>query len=92
MRKQAIDLVVQRVGVGEVHQADRAPRDLVLIGGANAALGGADLCSRDASELAMRVEFAMQRQISGDVLGDLEVSRRHFNALGTQLLEISSTR
>ena len=86
--EQAIDRVVQRVGIGEVHQADRAPGDLVLVSRADAALGGADLGSGDASRLAMRVELAMQRQNQRDVLGDLEVGRRHFDALGPQLLDL----
>ena len=36
----------------------------------------------------MRVEFAMQRQNQRDVLGDLEVGRRHFDALAAQLLDL----
>src|ERR1700722_13389586 len=88
VRKQAIDLVVQRVGGGEGHQADRAPRDLVLISGANAAFGGADLGSGDVSGLAMRVELAMQRQNQRDVLCDLEVGRGHFDSLAAQRLDL----
>src|SRR3984885_3854831 len=88
VRKQASDLVIQRVGIGEVHQADRAPRDLVLISGADAAFGGADLGSGDASRLAMRVEFAMQRQNQREVLGYFEVGRGHFDSLATQLLDL----
>src|ERR1700722_19774919 len=88
VRKQASDFVVQRVGIGEIHQTDRASRDFVLISGANAALGGADLGSGDASGLAMRVEFAMQRQNQRNVLGDLEVGWRHFDALTAQLLDL----
>ena len=42
MRQQAVDLVRQRVEVGEIHQPDGAAADLVLIGGADAAAGGAD--------------------------------------------------
>ena len=88
VREQAIDLVVQCVWIVEVHQADRASRDLVLVSWADAALGRADLGSGDASRLAMRVEFAMQRQNQGDVLGDLEVGGRHFDALGAQLPDL----
>ena len=36
----------------------------------------------------MRVEFAMQRQNQRDVLGDLEVGRRHFDSLAAQLLDL----
>ena len=57
-------------GIGEVHQPDRAPADLVLVGGADAALGRADAVR---VALAMRVEFAIERQDQRDVLGDLEV-------------------
>ena len=35
----------------------------------------------------MGVEFAMQRQNQRDVLGDLEVGRRHFDPLAAQLLD-----
>src|ERR1700733_3067180 len=88
VRKQGIDLVVQRVGGGEVHQTDRAPRDLVLISGANAAFGCADLGSGDVSGLAMRVELAMQRQNQRNVLCDLEVGRGHFDSLAAQRLDL----
>ena len=81
MGQKAIDLVVQRIRIGEIHQADRTPRDLVLVSRPDAALGGADLGSRDASRLAMRVELAMQRQNQWDILGDLEISRRHLDSL-----------
>ena len=88
MGEQALDLVVQRIGIGEVHEPDRAPGDLVLISRADAALGRADLGSGDAPRLAMGVKFAMQRQNQRDVLGDLEVGRRHFDALRAQLLDL----
>src|SRR5207253_10513682 len=42
MRQQAVDLVRQRVEVGEVHQADGAAADLVYIGRPDAAARGAD--------------------------------------------------
>ena len=41
--QQHFDLLAQRVRVGEVRQPDRAPRHLVLIGGAYPPAGGADL-------------------------------------------------
>ena len=37
---------------------------------------------------AMRVEFAMQREDQRDVLGDLEVLRRHLDALAADLLDL----
>jgi len=42
MRQQAVDLVRQRVEIGEIHQANGAAADLVLIGGSDAAPRGAD--------------------------------------------------
>ena len=85
MGEQAIDLVVERIRVGEVHETDRAPGDLVLVSRADAALGGADLGC--AAGLAMGVEFAVQRQNQRHVFGDLEVRRRHFDPLPAQLLD-----
>ena len=41
--QQTLDLVVERIGLGEVHEPDRSPRDLVLVGRADAAFGRADL-------------------------------------------------
>ena len=42
MRQQPLDLAVERRQVGEVHQADGAAADLVFVGRADAAPGGAD--------------------------------------------------
>ena len=42
MRQQAVDLVRQCVGIGEIHQPDGAAADLVFIGRPDAAPGGAD--------------------------------------------------
>ena len=88
MGEQAIDLVVERIRIGEVHQPDRPPRDLVLVGRADAALGGADLGPAGVPRFAMGVEFAMQRQDQRDVLGDLEVCRRHLDPLAAQFLDL----
>src|SRR6185312_16719030 len=43
MQQEMIELLGEAVGIGEIADADRAPPDLVLIGGADAAAGGADL-------------------------------------------------
>ena len=72
MRQQAVDLGAQRVEIGEIHQADRAAADLVLIGRADAALGGAD--ARCDGILADRFEFAVQRQDQRGVFGDAQIS------------------
>ena len=58
MGERAGDLVVERIGLGEIHDPDRTTADLVFIGGTNAALGGPDLGAA-ARFFAMRVEFAM---------------------------------
>ena len=42
MRQQAVDLGQKRRQVGEIHEADGAAADFVLIGRADAALGRAD--------------------------------------------------
>ena len=85
MGEQAIDLAAERIQVGEVHEADRAPGDLVLVSRTDAALGGADLGC--AAGLAMGVELAVQRQDQRHVFGDLEVRRRHLDPLPAQRLD-----
>ena len=59
--EQPLDLGRQRVGVGEIDHADGAAADLVLIGRADAAPGGADLGVRCCGLLAHAVELAVQR-------------------------------
>ena len=83
MRQQAVDLVRQRVEIGEVHQADGAAADLVLIGRADAAAGGADRGGR-VGGFAQRIEFAVQRQDQRDVLGDAQIFRADGDALALQ--------
>ncbi len=77
--QQLVDLGRQGVGVGEVADADRAARRLVLVGRADAAAGGADLAgalvAALAGALARAVELAVQRQDQGRVLGDAQASR-----------------
>ena len=71
MGEDALDLGLQARQVLEVHHPDGAPADLVLIGRADAALGGAD---RPAGRrLAQRVELAVQRQDERRVLGDAQI-------------------
>ena len=59
MRQQTIDLVRQRVEIGEIHQPDRAAADLVLVGRSDAAPRGADRGDR-VGGFADRIEIAMQ--------------------------------
>ncbi len=87
MRQQTVDLVRQRVEVGQVHQADGAAADLVFIGRADAAAGGADRRGR-VGGFAQRVEFAVQRQDQGDVLGDAQVFRADGDALAFQFCHL----
>ena len=79
VEQQLVDLGRQGVGVGEVADADRAARHLVLVGRADAAAGGADLAgalvAALAGVLARPVELAVQRQDQGRVLGDAQASR-----------------
>ena len=89
MGEQPRDLFVQRVGLGEVHHADRAAADLVLVSGADAALGGADLHAIAGRLLAMRVELAVQREDQRRVLGDLEIIGGYRDALLAQPLDLA---
>ncbi len=91
MRQQTLDLVRQGLRVGEVHQADGAAANLVLIGGANAALGGADR-SRLVGILAHGIELAMQRQDQGDILSDAQIVRRDRDTLAAQLVDLGDER
>ena len=84
MRQQTVDLVRQRVEVGEVHQADGAAADFVFIGRSDAAAGGADR-GVGIGGFAQRIELAVQRQDQRDVLGDAQVFRADGDALALQL-------
>ena len=91
VRQQPLDLAVERRQVGEVHQADRAAADLVLIGRADAAPGGADAPLPDGG-LAHRVEFLVQRQDQRDVLGDAQIVGRDRDALPLEPLDLLQQR
>jgi len=80
VRQQAVDLVRQRVEIGEIHQADGAAADLVFIGGADAALRGADRGGL-VGGFPQAIEFAMQRQNQRDVFGDAQIVRADGDAL-----------
>ena len=86
--QQTLDLVVERIGLGEVHEPDRSPRNLVLVGRADAAFGRADLRSAGAPRFSLGVEFAVQRQDERDVLGNLEVCGRHLHALAAYFFDL----
>jgi hypothetical protein len=83
MRQQTIDLVRQRGKIGEIHQPDRAAADLVLVGRADAAPGGADRGDR-IGRFPQGVEFTMQGQDQRDVFGDPQIFRADRDALPPQ--------
>jgi hypothetical protein len=84
MGEQPLDLVAERRQIGQVHEANGAAADLVLIGRADAALGGADAGGR-AVGLAQGFELAMQRQDQRRVFRDTQIVRGHRYALFLQL-------
>ncbi len=84
MGQQPLDLAVERGEVGQVHDADGAAADLVLIGGADAALGRADLGAFGSGVLAQGVEFAVQGKDQRRVFGDAQVVARDLDALFAQ--------
>ena len=67
--------------IGQIHQADRASADLVLVGGADAAPRRADAQRRAGRFFADSVELAVQRQDQRDVLGDPQIVGRDRDVL-----------
>ena len=86
MRQQSLDLAVERRQVGEIHQADSAAADLVLIGRADPAPGRADAGERVAG-FADGVELLVQGQNERSVLSDTQRLRRHLDALTRKPLD-----
>ncbi len=89
MGEQAGDLAVERFGLGEVHQADGAAADLVLVGRPDAALGGADRQRAGLDALAMRVELAVDGEDQRGVFGDLQIVGRDLDALRANRLDLA---
>ena len=80
MGQRALQLGSQRLQVLQVHHADRAAPNLVLIGRADAALRRAD--GVDAGRrLAQAIQLAMERQDQRGVLGDAQILAREGDAL-----------
>ena len=91
VRAQAVEQRPEIVELGEVADADRAAADLVLIGRADAAPGGADLARAD-GVLAQRVEVAVDRQDQRAGLGDHQHVRRDLDALLAHPLDLGLQR
>ena len=91
MREQPLDLSRQRRQVGQIHKADGAASDFILVSGADAALGGADAVG-GAFGLAQGVEFAMQRQDEHGIFGDAQIVGGHRDALFFQLGDLVDER
>ena len=91
VHEDAVDLGAERRRVAQILNADGAAADLVLVGGADAATGGADLAGAG-SFLADNVELAVQRQDERGVLGDAQVLAAHRNALGGELFDLRAER
>ena len=73
--------------VGEVANPDRPAPDLVLVGRADAAPGGAELLVA-APFLAGAVERAVRRQDQRRVVGELQGLRGNFDALGADRVDL----
>ena len=85
VRQQPVDLQGQRFQIRQIHHPDRAPAHLVLIGGADAAAGRANLRSGiGGGVLAESVQLPVQRQDKRGVFGYFQAVRRHLDALRLQ--------
>src|SRR5262249_40587694 len=78
--EQTGDLEPQPFAIGEIHEPNGAPPDLVLVGGADAAFRRADPGIL-APAFPYAVELAMQRKDQWRVLGDAQIVRGDGNAL-----------
>ena len=86
-----VELGAERAEMGEVADPDRAAADLVLIGRADAAPGGADLAGARRI-LAQRVEIAVEGEDQRAGVGDLQRLRGDRDALAGQLLDLGLER
>ena len=80
-----------RLGVLEILHADGAAADLVFIGRADAAAGGADLAFAGGF-LTQLIQLAMQRQDERGVFGDAQVLARDGDALAFETLDLVAQR
>ncbi len=91
MQQQLVELVGQRLRLGEVGDPDGAARHLVLVGGADAAPGGADLAVA-ARRLARAVQRRVQRQDQRRIVGDAQRLRRDGESLRLHALDLGQQR
>ena len=84
VRADPVKLGAQRVKVRQIADPDRAAANLVLIGRADPAPGGADL-ARAAGIFAQGIKIAVERQDQRGILGHLQVLRVDLNPLPRQL-------
>ncbi len=80
VRQQPLDLAPERARVGKVHDTDRAPTHLVLVGRADAATRGAH-AGQCTAGFTNGVELLVQWQDQGRVLGDTQALRRDLDPL-----------
>src|SRR5205823_13778089 len=86
--EQPLDLRSEGCEISEIIDPDRAPSDLVLVGRADAAPGGADL--RIARRrLADLIELAMERQDERGIAGHAQAVARDFNALRLKPVDLA---
>ena len=89
--EEAVEAGVEGRRVAEVGDADRAAADLVLVGRADAAAGGADLGGAGRL-LAEAVKVLMQRQNQRRVLGDHQRFGADLDALAAELVDLGEER
>ena len=80
MEQQLAEPGLQGFDVAQIAETDGAAADLVLVGRADAAAGGAELGAA-AGLLARLVQLAVNRQDQADVLGERQRLRTHVDAL-----------
>ena len=91
VRAQPVEHRVEVVELRKVAHADRAAADLVLISGADAAAGGADLAGA-ARVLAQRVEVAVDRQDQRAIVGNHQHVGSDRDALLADALDLGLQR
>ena len=91
VQQQLVQLVGQRLRLGQVAHADGAAGDLVLVGRADAAARGADLAVA-ARRLPRAVQGRVQRQDQRGVVGDAQIGGRHVQPLRADAVHLRQQR